>query len=558
MKSNLYKVVFLLTIFFAFAFIYHLHVQAAPVNMYYPLASTTYTTTTLIPVNFQMTEPLLTGSLHLKFIPTSYIGNTILITFSDTLSSNPFHYDINPRHIQLTDDISSVSGGMSIPEGIYTVELSWFTLGGIAGSESRTNVVIDWLEVDIYNPVNNSFYNVETQIQVSLKMNEPLLADSFKMHFIPTSYTGSTITLNISSSLPENPFEFGIDSRNPTIPDIITSATASSIPDGVYDIEFEWRSLANNLGNMRRENVHIDMTVEPIVVFSPITNGVYATETNILPIKFQLGETPLSLSTKILVTSVNTGMTGEIVLKNFTPGIVHEFNLDIPSATSLGNVMFKNFASMPHGYYNIAFEYKDVFNNIYRTPSIDNIRIGNLPNIVINSPQKDSNKTIKTTTIKVTSDDGINKDNVSVGNSSTVSYNNFVCTQTSFSEVNCTIDITSSGTLIIHAVSNNNLQQTEIVSGYTITSFVNTNNGVSNNFYPQPNTEISEDPKIPSLGETVIAVESQEVNPEKSQNHNTDQVIINNSNPYIIFCLIFIFLIFFAVFFFVINNKKNR
>ncbi len=90
-------------------------------------------------------------------------------------------------------------------------------------------------------------------------------------------------------------------------------------------------------------------------------------------------------------------------------------------------------------------------------------------NIIINAPTKNSNASITDTTISVSASSGINSSNISidVGNT-TVGTSSFLCTQTSAIQVDCSINIDSSGDLAIIATDNAGNTANKIESGYVI------------------------------------------------------------------------------------------
>jgi hypothetical protein len=73
------------------------------------------------------------------------------------------------------------------------------------------------------------------------------------------------------------------------------------------------------------------------------------------------------------------------------------------------------------------------------------------PIIVVTAPTKLSNVNISNSTINVTDADGVTAASVIIDSSNTVSYTNFICTQTDANTVDCTVTITSSGNLVIKA-----------------------------------------------------------------------------------------------------------
>ena len=76
------------------------------------------------------------------------------------------------------------------------------------------------------------------------------------------------------------------------------------------------------------------------------------------------------------------------------------------------------------------------------------------PTLTITAPTKNSNTTITDTTIRITDTGGIMAANVVIDASNTATVDNFSCSQTSTTEVNCSLEIKSNGDLAIKATDN--------------------------------------------------------------------------------------------------------
>jgi PGF-pre-PGF domain-containing protein len=92
------------------------------------------------------------------------------------------------------------------------------------------------------------------------------------------------------------------------------------------------------------------------------------------------------------------------------------------------------------------------------------------PAITISAPTKTSTATITDTTISITDAVGINATNVTVNESTTAVYADFTTVQTSATQVDCTISITSSGDLLIDAHDNTGNANSSTETGYIISS----------------------------------------------------------------------------------------
>ena len=91
------------------------------------------------------------------------------------------------------------------------------------------------------------------------------------------------------------------------------------------------------------------------------------------------------------------------------------------------------------------------------------------PTITITAPTKTDNTAITDTTIQVTDPSGITAANVTVDGTTTATTSNFSCTQTSATQVDCTIQIDDDGDLTISATDDlSNGPATETESNYLI------------------------------------------------------------------------------------------
>ncbi|NYT05094.1 MAG: PGF-pre-PGF domain-containing protein [Methanomicrobiales archaeon] len=99
-----------------------------------------------------------------------------------------------------------------------------------------------------------------------------------------------------------------------------------------------------------------------------------------------------------------------------------------------------------------------------RLLAIDGIR----PVITITAPTKTSTGAIADTTVRVTDNRGINTASVLVNASTSAGYSGFTATQTSATQVDCTIVVTSSGDLIINATDTTGNTQVAAEHGYAI------------------------------------------------------------------------------------------
>ena len=91
------------------------------------------------------------------------------------------------------------------------------------------------------------------------------------------------------------------------------------------------------------------------------------------------------------------------------------------------------------------------------------------PTITITAPTKSSTDDIANTTIGIVDYDGLSLGNISIAGPNTVVFSNFLCTRIYSSQINCTINIESSGNLVIRAADDSGNVSVKAENGYVIT-----------------------------------------------------------------------------------------
>ncbi len=108
-----------------------------------PASNATYGT---IPVDFALGENPLAGSIHLTFVGTSTITIDLQVA---SPAVGPYDYSINPTDIMATGAPILSASQNTIPDGAYTVVLSYQSAaGGTAASAIATNVTVNTALVD--------------------------------------------------------------------------------------------------------------------------------------------------------------------------------------------------------------------------------------------------------------------------------------------------------------------------------------------------------------------------------------------------------------------------
>lgn len=178
------------------------------------------------------------GSVHLTFNDGSH--STILTMVNSTSVSFSLNPSLNPS-VAYPSYVSSISGGTSIPDGSYTLSLSYQdALGNPTASVSHAGVTIDTTTQSptLTKPASSTTL---TDVPINFSLPEGVLAGSRILTFVSE---GQSIALTLKDSTST---DFTLDpTLDPTANSNIQSATASSIPDGTYSVTLSYR---DSLGN---------------------------------------------------------------------------------------------------------------------------------------------------------------------------------------------------------------------------------------------------------------------------------------------------------------------
>jgi len=108
-----------------------------------PLDSSYHINTEEMDISFSIPEATLTNSIQLHFIPTDLSGGTISLTLADVVPTIQQDVSLSPEDIMTLPWVVSTNGADSIPNGTYTVMLSYQDVfGNPAATSSVTNIII--------------------------------------------------------------------------------------------------------------------------------------------------------------------------------------------------------------------------------------------------------------------------------------------------------------------------------------------------------------------------------------------------------------------------------
>ncbi len=314
-------------------------------------------------LNYSISEAPITGTVNLVFSNMS-VTRTIHLNDSQTAS-----FSINPKlNLASTypSHITSVDEGTNIPDGTYSVVLSYINGGGTVSSDTKTGVIIKTSTnpATVYYPVSGTTYTNSIPIQFSL----PDSATSNTRRLVFTK-TGLTITIYLKDTTLTS---FNLNPTSDPATNInVLSSSASSIPDGSYSVQFIYQdNYLNPVGTSTAiTSVAIDNNTISPTLTSPATGTTY--DNSPLPIQFTLPESALSGSRKLTFTNGSGSIV--LTLKDTT---LTSFNLDPTlDPTSNSNVQSATATSIPNGTYTVSFTYQDALGNPVATSTSTNVII---------------------------------------------------------------------------------------------------------------------------------------------------------------------------------------
>ena len=204
-------------------------------------------------------------------LPEAGMSGTVVITFDDGITQRPLTLASSQSSVgshgftfiptaPTTSSGGAIISGSAIPDGVYTVRLSYQdSLGNAAASVINSNVRIDTLTQTPTLIVPGAGVAMKSPVPVTFFLPESALAGSAKVSFSGTV----TRTLTLATSLGTNgSHNFSFDPANPLLSsDIASISGGSNVPDGVYTVALSYQdSLGNANASASSSSVLIDTT----------------------------------------------------------------------------------------------------------------------------------------------------------------------------------------------------------------------------------------------------------------------------------------------------------
>lgn len=313
-------------------------------------------------------------------------------------------------------------------------------------TEAGYSIVADVTAPTITNVTSdktNGSYTVGEVIDIDVTFSENVTSTGNVTVTLETGATDRTCTFTVSSAS-SGTCNYTVQSGD-TSSDLTVGSISGTIADAALNAMSNFVPATNLAAN---KALVIDTTNPSVSTLSPLDNATGVSTTANLVMTFDAAVDVETGNITIKKTSDDSTIETINVAGAFVTGTGTSTITINPSVTLVGST----------GYYVLvdATAFDDAAGNSYAgiastTAWSFTTADATAPTVTITAPTKTSNATITDTTIEVTDDLGVLVADVSVGAGSTAGTASLSCAQTSGTEVDCTISITSSGNLIIEA-----------------------------------------------------------------------------------------------------------
>ncbi len=306
-------------------------------------------------------------------------GDPLAVNY--TISEAPSAFDtaitfddgVGTTYVRFLDNsaIGANARSVSVPDGAYTVAMRYSPSGGgpLVESDPITNVRVDTVTQapTLTAPAASSVSGAP--IAVSLTLPEAATPGSARLSFIPA--VGSPVLLTLADVTD------GAQSWNLPVTGLgananLTSASASTLPDGTYDVQLSYQDVYGNpAASSFRPGVTIDGATQVPSLTSPAAGSTHAGAT--VPVSFSLAETALAGSTSV----VFSGPTTRTIALSRTATGSATVTLDRANLNaSAGVTSVLGGATLPDGLYTVTLQTRDAVGNTAAQVSAANVRLG--------------------------------------------------------------------------------------------------------------------------------------------------------------------------------------
>lgn len=352
--------------------------QAQSVTLSSP--SSSYTAVDSFVVSYTVSEPAgapqaiqvvltpLSGPAATSGLPTSYTLNikaAFLVSGSKTFTVRAT--DLNSA----SNDFTPSPAGVSLPEGVYSAFCQYVRPPSAGGttlkSTTRTNIFIDVLTQTpiLRKPVAGGSSN--SSINVNYTLPESNLSGTALLTFVGP-VTNTFVLANYLLNA-----DFNFSTNNISAPNIITSATSTTLPDGTYTVTLSYQDrFSHPIATVSSSSFFIQTATPTPSINGPLSS---ANLSQLMNFNLLLPSSPLAGSVKLKFTK--DSQTETVVLNYTGFGTEFPLQLDSKNFTASPYVQSASSNSLSSGVYDVVLEYQDFLSNPISIASITNITLDN-------------------------------------------------------------------------------------------------------------------------------------------------------------------------------------
>lgn len=327
----------------------------------------------LIPISYVLTETPLSGSVTITVSDSSTQRVFVTLKMADSTTDSAVSFSLSPSSNYAAMSAITSGTGTLPNEGSFDVTLSYQD----ASSNPVTSVTATFVGLDsaaspptIYSPLSDSSHF--DALNLTFSFPEAAKEDTVKITFLDTNRRFADVVLTLESEIPSL-YSFHWDTTtNPASLTQVKRSTASSLPDGTYNVTVAYTDAGGNQQSAVASFVTIDATTLVPFVSQPVSLGIYSDP---VPIALSLPESPSANTFKIEWEGIYNGRSvewtmAETGLNNRTFSWYVKENAallsDIDSATTF---------EFETGRYNMYVTYQDENGNPSATTTVADIFI---------------------------------------------------------------------------------------------------------------------------------------------------------------------------------------
>ena len=338
-----------------------------------------------VTVSYELTEPGLSGSVSVKFAAQNVAAAPVILTLTAAYATPGVHtFSFNPATPLTTSPanaVASISGGTSVPDGTYTVTLSYRdALSHPAATAVATNVKIDTATQppSLSAPINQG--TLSTAVSISgfiANIPEAALAQSVKLTFTNAANTSYVLTLGaLAESAGQRPVRFNPaalpyagTAQNPAVS--APAAGGSAVPDGTYTVTLSYQdALGNPAATASQPGVIVDTATQAPTFTGPAASSILGP---LITAKFTLPETPGFAQLTFVGSKTSPVLLFEPTLVNVGTETTVTFDPHDPVGTSGGKI--SSAGTIADGLYTVTLTYRDVGLNALAAVVHSNVRV---------------------------------------------------------------------------------------------------------------------------------------------------------------------------------------